>query len=149
MAGTKTGHGKDECGRYRCRGGCESGETFKRSNKEGIDQICSGKIGEGPNPHKVKFATTQFDILKKKANRMGIMVGDDFEAKTIFCFLPTYPSDKKPDLDQSLIIRRVKTYFYKAIYYSLNGPEQHELIRHLYEDKAPEDGVSSNPTLNE
>lgn len=38
MARTKTGHGKNECGKYKCRGGCES-KKHKGSRDPQIAQI--------------------------------------------------------------------------------------------------------------
>lgn len=108
----------------------------KIGNGKGVGPVCGATVGNGPNDHRHKFAKTQFLKTKMAARGLGIMVGHDFEVREIFCMPLNHPTPAS--LEQELKIKALKKYFYQTVFYSLSGPEQRELVQHLYEDKDEE-----------
>lgn len=110
---------------------CVCGKELKK-NQTGVGPECIGKVGNGPNPQKAKFSRTQFFTNVIKARELGLLLSYDFTSKHFFCVPSNYPV--LPNLDQDLMIKKLKRYFYRTLYHSISGPEQHELVKHLYED---------------
>ncbi len=114
---------------------CICGKPIK--SKKGIGPTCSKEVGHGPNTHRAKFAKKQFMNTVMESRKMELLVGYDFDVPKLFCAPLDFP--KLPDFEQELKIKKLQKYFYQAVYHSLSGPEQRELVRQLYEDKSSED----------